>query len=61
MAEKEGRTVHRGTKSWWDGTVTTLCGQKFETGDRVLFARAFGYDICETCVKLDQAKKGGGS
>ncbi|MBB4687230.1 hypothetical protein [Amycolatopsis jiangsuensis] len=21
--------VHRGSSSWWSGTFTTLCGQKF--------------------------------
>lgn len=55
--KQQGYKVHRGTKSWWDGTVKTMCGETLASGDRILFARFFGYDICETCEVLHAAEE----
>ncbi|SES20710.1 hypothetical protein [Actinokineospora terrae] len=50
-----GDVVHIGKRSWWDSTVTTLCGLKFakDNNTRQMFARG---NLCPAC---EAAKKGG--
>jgi hypothetical protein len=33
MGGKEKPIAHKGKTSWWDGSLTTNCGQKFKAGD----------------------------
>jgi hypothetical protein len=53
MPKTTDDVVHIGTRSWWDGQVTTLCGQTFakENAQRVctLFGLPFGTRICGSC------------
>ncbi|WP_202919378.1 hypothetical protein [Saccharothrix deserti] len=51
------RFVHMGTKSWWNGITKTLCGLRYQGGDRVLFPRLGGYTICPACKTVQQADK----
>ena len=44
--------VHEGTKSWWSGTVRTLCGLVLEQPQKKWFATAA---TCPAC----KAKRGG--
>ncbi len=41
--------THEGTRSWWDGSVTTLCGLKFSEATRRWFATT---PTCPTCKRL---------
>ncbi len=45
-------TVHYGKKSWWDGTVTTLCGLKFSSKDS-----EYTFMGSVTCPACKQAKR----
>jgi hypothetical protein len=49
--------VHRGSKSWWSGTVTTLCGLVIEPGN----ARSpwFTGPACPECEAIHAARKNG--
>ncbi|MFD7658711.1 hypothetical protein ACFV4N_32455 [Actinosynnema sp. NPDC059797] len=43
--------AHIGTRSLWDGTVRTLCGELFDSSsNRVWFPRLSGYDRCTACL-----------
>ncbi|MFI9008841.1 hypothetical protein ACIGNX_16605 [Actinosynnema sp. NPDC053489] len=49
--------VHRGRKSWWNGTTTTLCGRRYQGGDRILLPRLSGYTVCPDCDAAHRAGK----
>jgi hypothetical protein len=49
--------VHRGRKSWWDGSTTTLCGRRYPGGDRILLPRLSGYTVCPACEAAHRAGK----
>jgi hypothetical protein len=55
MSEKP--LVHRGSKSLWNGTVTTLCGLVIEPGN----ARSpwFTGPACPECEAIHAARKNG--
>ncbi|MEC3974598.1 hypothetical protein [Amycolatopsis sp. H20-H5] len=46
--------IHDGTKSWWNGKVTTLCGLVFESGnsERLIFTGV----SCPVCKAIKKAK-----
>ncbi|MET7990523.1 hypothetical protein ABZU76_06395 [Amycolatopsis sp. NPDC005232] len=48
--------VHRGSKSWWSGKVTTLCGLVFEPGEAK--SSWFTGPACPACEAIRQAKNG---
>ena len=48
--------VHRGTKSWWSGRVTTLCGLVMEPGESE--SPWFTNPKCPTCEAIHRLKKG---
>lgn len=47
-------TMHIGTRSWWNGTVTTLCGLKIPDGERVWFPSLSGNTTCPACKAIKQ-------
>ncbi|GAA1308173.1 hypothetical protein [Saccharothrix xinjiangensis] len=43
--------AHIGTRSAWDGTVRTLCGELFDSSSaRVWLPRLSGYARCTACL-----------
>jgi hypothetical protein len=55
---REGRFVHIGKKSWWNGVTRTLCGEKYEGGDKIRFPKFFGYTVCPACERIHKANGG---
>ena len=43
--------IHDGTSSWWDGTVTTLCGQVFPGGADWKDAWFAVQITCPACIR----------
>jgi hypothetical protein len=43
--------IHTGRRSWWDGSVTTLCGLKFNK-DAAKEAGWLASPTCPTCKAL---------
>jgi hypothetical protein len=41
--------VHIGKRSWWDGTVTTLCGIQWSREEASRDHRWFPSPVCPTC------------
>jgi hypothetical protein len=48
--------AHIGNRSWWDGSVTTLCGRKITKADRIVFPRVFGRTVCPACEAVKKAR-----
>lgn len=46
--------THEGRRSWWDGSVTALCGLRMEPGQ--FSTPFFGPVTCPTCKKLKKSK-----
>jgi len=42
--------VHRGTRSWWDGSVTTLCGLRIPQPRSVWWPTK--RDVCPACARI---------
>ncbi|MFI5558976.1 hypothetical protein ACIA2T_06820 [Amycolatopsis japonica] len=49
--------VHRGTKSWWNGDVKTLCGLTFKSGTAK--EPWFTSPACPACEAIHKANKSG--
>lgn len=48
--------LHRGKRSWWDGTVTTLCGRTMpDTAESVWFPSLSGRKRCPTCETVHRS------
>ncbi|MCT2587778.1 hypothetical protein [Actinophytocola gossypii] len=43
--------VHEGTRSWWDGTVRTLCGLVLTDPQRRWFASSASCPACQAARK----------
>lgn len=48
--------VHRGKRSWWDGSGKTLCGLRIENADRVVLPRVFGRTLCPACEAANKPR-----
>lgn len=45
------RIVHvKATRSWWDGSMTALCGAKLDKPERILLPSLSGYTKCPACM-----------
>jgi len=50
--------VHNGTRSWWNGSFTTLCGEVWPAAVVKRSRRKlFGPSTCPGCVAAEQAGK----
>lgn len=47
----------RQSRSWWDGSVTTLCGLKIPDPERVWFPSLSSHIACPACKAIE---RGGG-
>lgn len=47
---------HTGTRSWWNGTWTSLCGLKFRGSDaeRLWFPSLSGIPRCPVCKAIER-------
>ncbi|WP_199191319.1 hypothetical protein [Amycolatopsis sp. CA-126428] len=50
--------MYRGTKSWWNGKVTTLCGLEIPSGQAS--SPWFTGPACPSCEAIHKARKNGG-
>ncbi|GLZ36338.1 hypothetical protein Lesp02_85250 [Lentzea sp. NBRC 105346] len=46
--------MHIGTRSWWNGSVKTLCGLKIREPGRVWFPSLSGNRVCPACKAIQQ-------
>lgn len=42
------------TRSWWDGSITTLCGLKILEPERVWFPSLSGNVGCPACLAIER-------
>lgn len=49
--------IHRGNRSWWDGTATTLCGRRISDADSVWFPSLSGRERCPAFEAAHRAGK----
>lgn len=49
--------MHIGKRSWWDGSVTTLCGWKLLDAERVWLSWLSGHTRCPGCQTAYDAGK----
>jgi hypothetical protein len=54
MAKKD--LVHEGKRSWWDGSVTSLCGLRFEASSKPEFLW-FTSVTCPACKAAMRRRK----
>jgi hypothetical protein len=52
------RLLHRGKRSWWNGTVTSLCGLTVAARDVEAPLFTFLIKRCPTCEAIHQLAKG---
>ncbi|WP_156077095.1 hypothetical protein [Saccharothrix sp. NRRL B-16314] len=51
--------MHRGKRSWWNGTVTTLCGLTLpgNTTEGVWFPALSGHKPCPACETVHNRQR----
>jgi len=48
--------IHIGERSWWDGSVRTLCGLRLPRADRIVLAWLSSIPTCPVCRAREKSQ-----